>query len=53
MSTSPTIAIFDFDGTIADSRDFVLAQYNRLAPRFRVKPVVREELPRLRASGRA
>ena len=49
MSTSPTIAIFDFDGTIADSLDFVLAQYNRLAPRFRVKPVVREELPRLRA----
>ncbi len=49
MSTSPTIAIFDFDGTIADSLDFVLAQYNQLAPRFRVKPVVREELPRLRA----
>jgi phosphoglycolate phosphatase-like HAD superfamily hydrolase len=42
------IAIFDFDGTLADSLDVVIDEYNRLAPRFRVKPVDRRELPRLR-----
>ena len=46
--------IFDFDGTIADSRDRVLAEYNRIAPRFRVRPIDPEDVPRLRTlSGRA
>ena len=42
------IAIFDFDGTLADSLDVVIDEYNRLAPRFRVKPIDRRELARLR-----
>jgi phosphoglycolate phosphatase len=42
------IAIFDFDGTIADSLEVALSEYNRIAPRFRVKPVDRAELARLR-----
>ncbi len=44
-----SIAIFDFDGTLADSLDIVIDEYNRIAPRFRVKPVDRADLPRLRA----
>lgn len=48
-ATAPTtVAVFDFDGTIADSFDLVVAQYNRMAPRFRVKPLDPAELPRLR-----
>lgn len=47
LSASP-IAIFDFDGTIADSLELVLCEYNRIAPRFRIKPINREDLPRLR-----
>jgi phosphoglycolate phosphatase-like HAD superfamily hydrolase len=43
------MAIFDFDGTIADSLDLAIAEYNRLAPRFRVRPLSTEALPRLRA----
>lgn len=45
------IAIFDFDGTLADSLDVVIDEYNRLAPRFRVKGIDRNELPRLRTLG--
>ena len=41
-------AIFDFDGTIADSLELAIAAYNRLAPRFGVKTVEPSELPRLR-----
>jgi phosphoglycolate phosphatase len=44
---APT-AIFDFDGTIADSMELALAEYNRLAPRFRTKSVDRNDLARLR-----
>jgi phosphoglycolate phosphatase len=44
---APT-AIFDFDGTIADSMELALSEYNRLAPRFRIKSVDRSDLPRLR-----
>ena len=43
------MVIFDFDGTIADSQEHVIAEYNRIAPRFRVKPIDPAELPRLRA----
>jgi phosphoglycolate phosphatase len=43
-----TTAIFDFDGTIADSMEVALSEYNRLAPRFRVKSVDRNDLARLR-----
>lgn len=46
MSPSPAV-IFDFDGTIADSREVVLAQYNKMAPRLRVRPVQRSELEQL------
>lgn len=46
MSSSRAV-IFDFDGTIADSREVVLAQYNKIAPRLRVRPVQRAELERL------
>jgi phosphoglycolate phosphatase len=41
-------AIFDFDGTIADSMELALSEYNRLAPRFRIKAVDRSDLARLR-----
>lgn len=41
-------AIFDFDGTIADSLERVIAEFNRVAPRFRVKPIDPSDLPRLR-----
>ncbi|MFT3928075.1 MAG: HAD-IA family hydrolase [Myxococcales bacterium] len=47
----PAIAIFDFDGTLADSLDVVIDEYNRLAPRFRVKAIDRRQLPRLRTLG--
>ncbi|HEX6242609.1 MAG TPA: HAD hydrolase-like protein [Polyangiales bacterium] len=43
------IVIFDFDGTLADSLQLVIQEYNRLAPRYRVKRVDVAELPRLRA----
>jgi phosphoglycolate phosphatase-like HAD superfamily hydrolase len=42
------VVLFDFDGTIADSFELVLAQYNQLAPLFRARAVDRAELPRLR-----
>lgn len=42
------IAIFDFDGTIADSLELAIDQYNQVAPRFRVKPIERGSLRRLR-----
>jgi phosphoglycolate phosphatase len=45
------IAVFDFDGTLANSLDVVIDEYNRLAPLLRVKPIDRAELPRLRALG--
>ena len=44
----PKMVIFDFDGTIADSQDRVIAEYNRIAPRFRVKAIDPSDLPRLR-----
>jgi phosphoglycolate phosphatase len=47
LSSSP-VAIFDFDGTIADSLELVLSEFNRLAPRFRVKPIDRDDLARVR-----
>ena len=45
---SAPIAIFDFDGTLADSLELVITEYNRIAPRFRAKAIDRKELPRLR-----
>jgi phosphoglycolate phosphatase len=41
-------AIFDFDGTVADSFAESLLSYNRLAPRLRLRPVRDEEVPELR-----
>jgi phosphoglycolate phosphatase len=46
--TPTPIAIFDFDGTIADSLELVIAEYNRIAPRFCVKSVDPGDLQRLR-----
>jgi phosphoglycolate phosphatase len=43
--------IFDFDGTLVDSLEPTLLAYNRLAPRFNVKPIERADLPRLRTLG--
>jgi phosphoglycolate phosphatase len=43
------VAIFDFDGTIVDSLERTITEYNRLAPRFRVRPIDRADLPRLRS----
>lgn len=45
------VVFFDFDGTIADSLDVTIDTYNKIAPRYRLKPIVREELPRLRTLG--
>lgn len=42
------MVIFDFDGTIADSQERVIAELNRIAPRFRIKPIDPRDLPRLR-----
>jgi phosphoglycolate phosphatase len=41
-------AIFDFDGTVADSFAESLLSYNRLAPRLRLRPVRDEEIADLR-----
>jgi len=41
-------AIFDFDGTVADSFDESLLSYNRVAPRLRLRPMREDELPALR-----
>jgi phosphoglycolate phosphatase len=55
MSPLPNrpIAIFDFDGTIADSLTLAIEQYNLIAPRFRTRPIDVAELPRLRRLGAA
>jgi len=47
-SARAPIAIFDFDGTLADSLELVITEYNRIAPRFRTRLIDREQLPRLR-----
>lgn len=41
-------AIFDFDGTIADSFAESLLAYNRVAPRLRLRPIEDTEIPALR-----
>lgn len=41
-------AIFDFDGTVADSFAESMQSYNRVAPRLRLRPVRDEEVPSLR-----
>jgi len=45
------LAIFDFDGTVADSLAESVLSYNRVARRMRLRPVSSEELPRLRGMG--
>jgi phosphoglycolate phosphatase len=44
-------AIFDFDGTVADSFAESLLSYNRVAPRLRLRSVREEEVPDLRRMG--
>jgi phosphoglycolate phosphatase len=41
-------AIFDFDGTVADSFAESFLSYNRVAPRLRLRPVREEEISSLR-----
>jgi phosphoglycolate phosphatase len=41
-------AIFDFDGTVADSFAESLLSYNRVAPRLRLRPARDAEVPSLR-----
>ena len=41
-------AIFDFDGTVADSFAESLQSYNRVAPRLRLRMAQENEVPRLR-----
>jgi phosphoglycolate phosphatase-like HAD superfamily hydrolase len=47
-SSSRPIVIFDFDGTLADSLQLVIGEYNRVAPFYRAKRVNASEVPRLR-----
>jgi phosphoglycolate phosphatase-like HAD superfamily hydrolase len=42
------IIIFDFDGTIADTFELWVKEYNAVAPLFRCKKILPSELPRLR-----
>jgi phosphoglycolate phosphatase len=46
-----TVVLFDFDGTLVDSLDVMITTYNGIAPRYRLKPIEREDLPRLRTLG--
>ncbi|MGA1473947.1 MAG: HAD hydrolase-like protein, partial [Prochlorothrix sp.] len=43
-----TIFLFDFDGTLADSLDTVIAIANRLAPEFGYPPTTAAEIEQLR-----
>ena len=43
------LAIFDFDGTLADSFPFFVSVYNDLADRYRFRRVAAEEVAELRA----
>ena len=45
------LAIFDFDGTVADSLAESLLSYNRVASRLRLRPVRDDEVPMLRRLG--
>jgi phosphoglycolate phosphatase len=54
LSASPAasqLAIFDFDGTIADSLGDVLAMYNVVAGQMGFSPVSDEQVPHLRTLG--
>jgi len=42
------LAIFDFDGTLADTMPFFLSVFNELAERFAFRTVTPEEIPALR-----
>jgi phosphoglycolate phosphatase len=42
------LAVFDFDGTLADSLSAFVAAVNEAAPRFGFRQIDRAELPRLR-----
>lgn len=41
-------AIFDFDGTLADSKELVLATYNAMADRYGFRPILLAEVEELR-----
>lgn len=47
---SITTAIFDFDGTIADTFELIVNLYNRVAPELDCRPLEPEDLERLRGS---
>jgi phosphoglycolate phosphatase len=46
-----SLAIFDFDGTVADSFVESLLAYNRVAPRLRLRRVAEAEVAELRRMG--
>jgi phosphoglycolate phosphatase len=50
-SASVALAIFDFDGTLADSFAFFLRVFNQLAERHGFRAVDAQELPELRRHG--
>ena len=50
-SNPPTAAIFDFDGTLADSERLTLSIYNEHAPRLGVPPVTADDVEHLRTLG--
>ncbi|GIZ53373.1 HAD hydrolase-like protein [Noviherbaspirillum aridicola] len=45
------LAIFDFDGTLADSFPFFIANFNRIADRHRFSRIREEEIEALRGCG--
>jgi len=48
---TPAAAVFDFDGTIADTQEVLLAIGNRLADEFGYTPIAPEEVAELRDLG--
>lgn len=43
-----SVIIFDFDGTLGDTGEWFLGAVNKAAKLFRFKPLLREDIPRLR-----
>ncbi|HUM64021.1 MAG TPA: HAD hydrolase-like protein, partial [Anaerolineaceae bacterium] len=48
MQSKPKLAIFDFDGTLADTRPFMLSILDHLAERFNTRRVDIHSLEQMR-----
>lgn len=48
MNNAYRLAIFDVDGTLADSFPFFISVFNQLAAKHHFKPITQEEVPGLR-----